>query len=816
MAFKMQKNLLTERDVYSQYYGDFRGVDFSSDHTQVDSRRFAYLVNMYKDYQSGQGDSVETVPGFRPRFIVPGNKKIHAIHKFHKGETIVLIHAGKNLYKWDMADDTNVEKTLTFKLPSPSAGELLTSFSINIGEYDEILSAETQQGEDLSIDYSDGYLTIYSNAVKEGDIIYVRAVKRIQEDTLFTAMNERKSVSFVFNNLLYILDGKNYLYFDGEEIYNVGDSAYIPLTHTTDKGNDQVEQRNLLRPEFRQTFLADGEKTNFRLLFPYDEIVSVTVYGQTITDYTIDGDEIIFKSAPTAPEKNNEAQGYEGIEVVATKKITNVGGNYDEDGLFIQQCTIACVFDNRVFFAGNPKSPNVLYWSAVNDPSYFGEQNYVPDGVDASGITALMPVANTLLAIKSDTQSDGAVFFHTGVQTGINLVPIRYESTRGLNGIGCLGECVNFLDDPIFISRLGVEAVGQLSVRYERAIEHRSSLIDASLVNNRGFAEGNVSLLVWAGYLLVLVDGQIYLADSRQRYTHGDTNTMQYEWYYLDDIGIYDDQYLDYKFSGTIYSELDGVQVDWDGKTLPLEIATSVYSTDRLERVSLIGTSANQPDAAGKPSREVNRDFVNVGEVEYPFDYVIMYDENDNPHAYFVESQGNKTGGKFRAATCLQNIADNVFFGTENGYVCSFNFDMRYPNGDISASHYHYNGRTIRSGCATKMDCCGIPHLTKSTVKKSTVIKTKSMLSSVVKIKVRTNRKPYEQVTRINSNAFDFANLDFSDLSFETNPQSLFSVREKEKKWVEKQYFLYSDEFLKPFSIYYIAYRYKVAGRYKE
>ena len=31
---------------YGRYYGSFRGVDFSSDHTQVDEHRFAYLENM--------------------------------------------------------------------------------------------------------------------------------------------------------------------------------------------------------------------------------------------------------------------------------------------------------------------------------------------------------------------------------------------------------------------------------------------------------------------------------------------------------------------------------------------------------------------------------------------------------------------------------------------------------------------------------------------------------------------------------------------------------------------------------------------------
>ena len=114
------------------------------------------------------------------------------------------------------------------------------------------------------------------------------------------------------------------------------------------------------------------------------------------------------------------------------------------------------------------------------------------------------------------------------------------------------------------------------------------------------------------------------------------------------------------------------------------------------------------------------------------------------------------------------------------------------------------------------MDNCGIPHLTKSTVKKSTVIKTRASTSSAAKIKVRTNRKPYEQIARINSTLFSFESLDFADLTFATIDQSLFAIKEREKKWVEKQYYVYSDEFMKPFALFYISYRYYVAGRYKE
>jgi hypothetical protein len=56
----------------------------------------------------------------------------------------------------------------------------------------------------------------------------------------------------------------------------------------------------------------------------------------------------------------------------------------------------------------------------------------------------------------------------------------------------------------------------------------------------------------------------------------------------------------------------------------------------------------------------------------------------------------------------------------------------------------------------------------------------------------------------------------YDEISWETGEKNIFRVREKEKKWLEKQLLLKSDEFKEPFALYYIAYDYVVAGRYKD
>lgn len=87
------------------------------------------------------------------------------------------------------------------------------------------------------------------------------------------------------------------------------------------------------------------------------------------------------------------------------------------------------------------------------------------DGVGLSPITGIMCVSDTLMVLKADTQQDSSIYFHTATNSNQNLLPRIYPSVQGLSGLGCVGACCNFLDDPIFISRLGVEGVSQLKYR---------------------------------------------------------------------------------------------------------------------------------------------------------------------------------------------------------------------------------------------------------------------------------------------------------------------------------------------------------------
>lgn len=748
MAYKTAKNLIGNRDVYNRYYGDFRGVDFSNDHALVNPLRFAYSVNMYKDYQSEQGKAIETIPGFRV-ICNEINGEVRAIHSYkyknesNQEETHILVHSVKT-------DGTDGEKTTK-------------------------------------------------------GILY--RVKQIADDTcsceeLNGDFGTNSSVSFLIGNTLILVDGKKITCYDGENLSDI--VPYVPTTFiniTSQNVDEEYEQKNLLTNQFKNTFVADGKTKEFYLSEACDSIISVKVYGVEVNNgwslVTKDNNfKLVFDESaesPKKPEDEGYPEDHAGIEIIAEAK--------NDSSQKIHGCTIGAVFDNRLFLSGNPKYPNTVFYSEIDDNglpdyTYFGVLNYVPDGAEASApISAILPVANTLMILKKNAKSDGAVYFHSRVEEDDDIVPVTYPSERGLNGMGCLGACCNFLDDPVFISSLGLEAMGQLSVRYERAIEHRSSLIDAKLTN---LDLSKAVLEEWNGYLILLVNGEIFMADSRQRYTD-ELGVVQYEWYYLNDIGVYDGQQENYYYAPQeLVEQLPDTVITFESKVSCA--GEAIPNDDNVKRMTF-----------DREIADINEELITI-----KIPYVEETDENNTTHYYLAEWKGDYIGGTFCPATAIANIDGNLYFGASNGSLCCFNFDKRNKETkEIPAQWFSFNGRTIMSGCATKMDNCDIPHLTKTTVKKSTVIKTKTKTRSAAKIKVRTNKDPYKQIARINTVLFSFEDMNFADFSFVTTDDNLFVIKEKEKKWMEKQYFIYSDEYCAPFALHYISYRYMIAGRLK-
>jgi hypothetical protein len=772
---------------------------------------------MYKDYHSAQGQAIETIPGFRAIGSFSDGGVIYGIHAFGKK---ILVHSGHNLWLWrSYPAPVGVGDDHVITLPDEyTEEESLYVYSISHPVSFEIDSVEVKHPNGTSTGVPNGAMSV---ELRRKEIIIKTTFKPGQKliatyyaqdvsglDKLYSNMNDERSSSFIINNRMYIIDGKNYLVFDGEEVIPV--EGYIPTTYINimpnKKSGERYEFQNVLSNKFINTFVGDGESKEYYLLDTFSDIESVTVYGEEYPYYA-DADEgepsftydsasgkVIFSEAPSKPEDAEYAEGEAGIVITAIKK--------DDISDVIKKNRIVTIYDDHVFLSGNPDYPNNIYYCHRNngytDPTYFPLQYYAPAGVGLAPITGMLVIADTLMVLKSDSQQDGSVYYFTPELVDDDLYPTVYVGSRGLAGTGCLGACVNFLDDPVFVSKGGLEAMGQLSTRLERAIEHRSSLVDAKLTN---LDLSKATLHEWDGYLILHVEDKLFLADSRQRYSD-DLGNVQYEWYYIEGVGEYVGQFTEFKYMSVLPEYLEDTYILHENEYIPISVAPE-YMVNTV--ANLEDGKALEPQTAYRKNKDGIYEAVDLV-------YVKVVDGK----AYLCTTKGAKTGGKFHPALTLAVVDNNIFFGTDTGHLFCFNFDKRKADGTIDPQYYTFNGRAIFSGCATKMDNCDVPHLTKSTVKKSTVIKTKSMISAAAKIKVRTNNDPYKQIARISTHSFSFEDLDFSDFSFLTLDNGLYAVKEKEKHWVEKQYFIYSDEFMKPFSCLSIAWRYMIAGRFKQ
>ena len=363
--------------------------------------------------------------------------------------------------------------------------------------------------------------------------------KQLKADmqVLFSDMAETKSRAFVYDNKLYINDGKNYIYYDGNEVKSVDEIAFIPTTtiaRSPSGGGTLYQPVNVLQTKRKNSFLANGTDKAYTLdSSGLDSIeVKATINGTEKTEGTdfsvnrVTG-VVTFNSAPPAPS----TAGQDNVIITFSKTVADYSSR-------IKKCLISCIFDNRVFFSGNNSFPNALFNSMLNDPTYVSDLAYYQDGSDNIPITSILRVGDSILVIKSDDQQDAVVYYHTpkDIESGDTEDTI-YPTKQGLAGIGCISMwgSKNFLDEPVFISRLGLECFTKLNLGLERSIEHKSSMVDTKLVNEPDLE--NICLEQWRGYLLCLINGHIYLADNRQKYLNKGTQQQEYEWFYWDNIG---------------------------------------------------------------------------------------------------------------------------------------------------------------------------------------------------------------------------------------------------------------------------------------
>ena len=362
-------------------------------------------------------------------------------------------------------------------------------------------------------------------------------------NVLYEGANDDRSVSFVMglgelvdevtflHHSLYILDGQNYLRYDGTAVEKV--EGYIP---TTRAAGVALEPVNLLQKKRRNTFKGDGTKVEFQADAKDWDSAEVEIYvdGQLKiagTDYTVDAEQgtITFTTAPEV------TSGNDNISIIFSRTVPG----YRE---LIEHCRIYSTFgvgnDTRVFVSGNADQPNRDWQSATYDPEYFPDTGYTDLGSNNTAIMGYTKQYDSLLVIKEPSNETG-LFLRSaqlveeekeGTKTYKPIFPV----TEGISGVGAISRYAfaGLGNDQLMLTRNGVCGLSTNAVSNQKSVVNRSFMVNPQLTKELNRSEAGAE--VWGRFYVLCVNGVCYVANTEQ--TCSTPSGTGYEWYYWTDI----------------------------------------------------------------------------------------------------------------------------------------------------------------------------------------------------------------------------------------------------------------------------------------
>lgn len=389
-------------------------------------------------------------------------------------------------------------------------------------------------------------------ALKGKELIHVgTALKSRTEDgtgweTLYSDMNDRRSVGMIFNGKLYILDGKTYLCYDGETVQSVTQNGRVPtiiISRRPAGGGTTYEPLNLCSRAWTESFLSDGTSTVYQLTakdLAKDAVTAEQLQNdgtwktlQENTDFTVDRalGKVTFAKAPAA----SPVTGQDNIHITAYK---------DREGYAdrVNKMQIAILFGvngspDRIFVAGNPDYPNIDYYSELNDPTFIGDTSYSTVGQSDATIVGYSVVGNYLAAHKASGADGRNVIIRSGTMDSSGNAQFNIVNT--LKGEGAVSQYAfqSLKNEPLFLTKSGVYGITVGEMTGERINELRSLHISEALRKEAGINEAVA--WVWRDfYILSVGGGTVYLLDGMQKEYSKDApwSSYQYECYKL--VGV--------------------------------------------------------------------------------------------------------------------------------------------------------------------------------------------------------------------------------------------------------------------------------------
>ena len=350
-------------------------------------------------------------------------------------------------------------------------------------------------------------------------------------------VNNAKSTAFFMREFddtgkIYILTGKEFLCYNGETVKAVSEDAYIPtilISRNPTGGGTLYEGVNLINPKRKESFLGNATDKVYQLSAnKIDSVNKVEVLGTNgeateVTDYTADltTGKITFTKA-----YEPAVSGQDNVFITYTK---TVEGYADR----INKCTISDLYgvggSNRVFLSGNPDYKSYDWYSDIFKPNYFPDLNYSIVGTSDTAIMGYQRLGKYQMIIKEDNQQDSTVFQRWGMSDTDGNVTFSVE--QGIAGIGAISKhCFGILaDEPLFLSRQGIQAITSNNIVAERTMRNRSFFVDSYLTTEEGLE--NAVACEWNGFYILCVNGVAYVLDGKNK-SYKERSIASYDYSY--------------------------------------------------------------------------------------------------------------------------------------------------------------------------------------------------------------------------------------------------------------------------------------------
>lgn len=412
---------------------------------------------------------------------------------------------------------------------------------------------ETRYGHKILINVDNAPINGVWNIDANNDIFVVHCGTNLYEVSsdfkdkvlIRSGLADTKSTGLYLNGKLLILDGVRALLYSkvGDDwiVQNLDEIGYIPKTAIgrgpTGVPTTKYEAPNLCSPYRINDFLSDGTSTVYQLDGESWDIETPIVTQLlpdgtigTITNFMFDSTtgKITFAEAPA----KSPVDGRDNIFVRFKSK---------DMICYINKCKFGVLYgyggnNNRAFVSGNSDFKNVDWYSEINDLTYFSADDYGVIGIEPI-VGYSRTVGGELVIHKKLSDTDCTVYYRNYNSSNQKQI---FPLSSGVKNIGCLTPhcCVNFMNDSLFLSELGVFGlVNNSNNNNEKFAEERSYYIKPSLLNEQHL-ENAIAIVNGFRYYLY-INGKVYMADKRFLGSQSlSTSEYQYEWFVFDNMDV--------------------------------------------------------------------------------------------------------------------------------------------------------------------------------------------------------------------------------------------------------------------------------------